>query len=524
MRNIVEWLRSRQLPTFGELVDTVVNDIGQLAQGSPGSTTTHAAGGKAPVVTTTKVVYITMAPTFAGEVASFITLDSAPTTKAGAAATVTQQPTTKTVLPESLIPAVAGPPDSTLAMATKTTAAPSTLLDKGDASATTSTSASSSSTALASSPDGGGDVSGAAKAGIAIGVLAGLLVVFMLVYYLFNKRRKEMQQQRLDDDEKINGPFSDTGRYAESGRAPPTPNKAPRLSLRPVTQFLPNLMVMDRRTSKGANIMLATSPPGTYSSAMAAANNNGGGNSGPTGGRAFGGSAWERPLTSQSNHADNPFGHYAERMPTPIIEETASAMNRPVSPMSDTERHYGNHNQQGINPLPPTPPEMHQAQFGSQPQTRQQDGYYYPPAPAVADAAPAPAPTRAPAAMGAAAAVSSLTRKTSIRKDGPMALDLTLGARDEPRSGGTALAPVPPSPAGTEFSIHSVAPGQAPMSTPTSAAIAAAGGPPLATVHRVQLDFKPTLDDELELRAGQLVRLLHEYDDGWVSAVPLDVK
>jgi hypothetical protein len=25
------------------------------------------------------------------------------------------------------------------------------------------------------------------------------------------------------------------------------------------------------------------------------------------------------------------------------------------------------------------------------------------------------------------------------------------------------------------------------------------------------------MDDELELRAGQLIRLLHEYDDGWVS-------
>jgi hypothetical protein len=33
------------------------------------------------------------------------------------------------------------------------------------------------------------------------------------------------------------------------------------------------------------------------------------------------------------------------------------------------------------------------------------------------------------------------------------------------------------------------------------------------------------MDDELELRAGQLVRLLHEYDDGWVritsSLLPL---
>jgi hypothetical protein len=26
------------------------------------------------------------------------------------------------------------------------------------------------------------------------------------------------------------------------------------------------------------------------------------------------------------------------------------------------------------------------------------------------------------------------------------------------------------------------------------------------------------MDDELELRSGQLVRMVHEYDDGWVSS------
>jgi hypothetical protein len=103
---------------------------------------------------------------------------------------------------------------------------------------------------------------------------------------------------------------------------------------------------------------------------------------------------------------------------------------------------------------------------------------------------------------------SNLTRKTSIRKDLPKPLDLT-----KPPS---PLYAVPPSPAGTEYSMHSVAPGQAPGPSATAEAIAAAGGPAHSTVHRVQLDFKPSLQDEMELRAGQLVRLLHEYDDGWV--------
>ena len=42
-------------------------------------------------------------------------------------------------------------------------------------------------------------------------------------------------------------------------------------------------------------------------------------------------------------------------------------------------------------------------------------------------------------------------------------------------------------------------------------------GPGQNNVHRVHMDFKPSMDDELELRAGSLVRMLHEYDDGWVS-------
>nr|OQO19664.1 hypothetical protein B0A51_10973 [Rachicladosporium sp. CCFEE 5018] len=66
------------------------------------------------------------------------------------------------------------------------------------------------------------------------------------------------------------------------------------------------------------------------------------------------------------------------------------------------------------------------------------------------------------------------------------------------------------------------------MSSTNSAnsATAAAGGAPAArgpnNVHRVQLDFKPSMEDELELISGQLVRMLHEYDDGWALCIRMD--
>ena len=65
----------------------------------------------------------------------------------------------------------------------------------------------------------------------------------------------------------------------------------------------------------------------------------------------------------------------------------------------------------------------------------------------------------------------------------------------------------------TPNSSRSGPPGAAPPGSPMSR------GP--NNVHRVQLDFKPSMDDELELRSGQLVRMLHEYDDGWVSCLSI---
>lgn len=67
--------------------------------------------------------------------------------------------------------------------------------------------------------------------------------------------------------------------------------------------------------------------------------------------------------------------------------------------------------------------------------------------------------------------------------------------------------------ASVQSAANAAAPGSGQVAT--AAAVAVARGP--NNVHRVQLEFKPSMEDELELISGQLVRMLHEYDDGWVS-------
>lgn len=305
--------------------------------------------------------------------------------------------------------------------------------------------------------------SAGAKAGIAFGVLGGILVVGLLVWFLFNKRRNQMEQKRAQDDEKnnekINGAFAarppSFQERPASIQTARTSATAPRLSLRPVQLEMPSFG--ERRSSRGAAMALN----------LASANQNNYENPGPQTGNGM----WERPTTGHSNHPDNPFRDNA-----PATPEPKTGTVPPNNPFDAPE------NVVGVATTTNSPPRSNDAA-------------------AVAGAAVGGA--------AVAAAGAGLTRKTSIRKESPAPLDLT---RNVP------MSPVPPSPAGTEFSQTELSPGQNPGPSHSAAAIAAAGGPAQTVVHRVQLDFKPTLEDEMGLKAGQLVRLLHEYDDGWVSS------
>lgn len=392
---------------------------------------------------------------------------------------------------------------STMATSTASSTSPTATSQTLSASATSSSSSSTS--------DGSNDV--AVKAGIALGVLGGLLVVLGLVYFLIMRRRKQMEEQQriAADDEKLNGPFED-------GPPPATPAKAPRLSLRPMTGLFTSF------TSSATGEQRAAKSPAMVM-------------------RAPGTSAWERPMTGDSHSDHNPFGSGAERIP----EEPSTPHNlvNPLTPISEASTHGASlEHAAGLAPAPraisaltadsatvprisaitmdsaTVPPiltkNLPASPAGSDGVSPIESAYDVPVGQAITTPEPVQAATFSAKASAASASLSVMERqpserRQSVRKENvPAPLDLTLPPK---------FAAVPPSPAGTEFSMQEVDPDQSPIASTSAAAIAAAGGPANSTVHRVQLDFKPTLDDEMGLQAGQLVRLLHEYDDGWVSGI-----
>nr|XP_036577873.1 uncharacterized protein CTRU02_12180 [Colletotrichum truncatum]KAF6784969.1 hypothetical protein CTRU02_12180 [Colletotrichum truncatum] len=397
--------------------------------------------------------------------------------KAGAPVIKTPSPSSSIEATSTSLPSVIEEPltesiQTTLALATDDPTIARSTRTAATANANEVTASSSpSATASAAAEKSTGETSGAAKAGIAIGVLAGVLVVFLLIFFLFNRRKKQLEQQRLaDEDEKFHGDFGNAAAVTTGNP------RAPRISLRPVTQFLPNLN-LDKRQSK-INTTANVAPAAAL------------------GARTPGQSAWERPLTSQSANPANPFGAQAERINGTIAEESGSTLSL------------------NEKPLPAVTPEPAPAPAAASPAAAANGAAPSGAIDGTAVAAGAIAASAVAAGAGAVAA-GGLVRKASTRKDGPKALDLTLPMP-------APLSTVPASPSGTEFSANSVGPGHQSTGSTGSAAIAAAGGPANTTVHRVQLDFKPTLEDEMELRAGQLVRLLHEYDDGWALCIRLD--
>lgn len=248
-------------------------------------------------------------------------------------------------------------------------------------------------------------MSGGAKAGVAFAVIAAIALCGGLIFFCWRRRKQQVDRngaEKLDEKHAsttsffsgtaaaVGAPAGEIRQSQNSLRASHSAATAPRLSLRPVTQFLPNIM-------GGGNSNTESTRDGPQMSEKSK-------------------SGWDR---TPAGTTTNPFDDAA------VLDEKNA---RPVSPLNPFEEGDG------------------------------------------------------------AKKSPSHSQKNSWEGSEP------------------------PTPKSTKFGTAAA--------VPISAAGAASGpkgpaGP--NNVHRVQLDFKPSMDDELELRSGQLVRMVHEYDDGWVS-------
>ena len=299
------------------------------------------------------------------------------------------------------------------------------------------------SAAASNIPSPSGQMSGGAKAGLALGILVAIGAVLTAVLCLYSrKKRRDRAGEKLADEKGSNS--SNAATLVPSGkpsaRSTKTLSTAPRLSLRPLTMFLPNI-AGDRKSTA----IHMDSAPATTATAQTDANGALAPTSQPTA------SAWEkRGAHSNANDPANPFGNHAE-----TVESGVTALPT-------------------LSTSPPSEP--------------------------ITIAAVAPV-----AAAGGARLSRSELQSSEPKSDLYPSQTLLPSAPAQASNRVVQPAATP----GTSAPAGNV--------TPIAASTARAVPQTSNNVHRVQLDFKPSMDDELELRAGQLVRVLHEYDDGWVS-------
>ncbi|KAF1916402.1 hypothetical protein BDU57DRAFT_556637 [Ampelomyces quisqualis] len=361
--------------------------------------------------------------------------------------------------------------ESTLMLATKTPTSNAINGIAGLASASASISA-------AASADSTQGISGGAKAGLALGILVGIGALLVGVLLLY--RRKKKQQVPLKDNEKVDvyNPPPPPPAQVQSAPAPlpiidlhPAPSihtertmsTPPRLSLRPLTQFDP---AFDNSKNAG-NAMLGVAAAGPPSPSKE--------RDLPERPR----SAWERPGAASSAPAENPFNDPQQSGPpsaNPFGNNAAVDVSQariPDSPPTASPLHFTTPSHDLANPVVPISSDVN-------------------PVVAATATASIPPPTQ-----------------------GLPALPVSNGDAVTPSPASTEDLPASPGPAPT---------GALPMAGTFAGARSnsPASGPGLNNVHRIQLDFKPSMQDELGLKAGQLVRMLHEYDDGWALCIRMD--
>lgn len=414
--------------------------------------------------TIVSVVYVTAPKTFDGPIGGYKTMDSselvedsletkATATKESSSSATKTQTTRDT--DTSKTPSANSKSDSIISTSTSkgTVTISSTSLTESIAAATPTSSTQQSSTAstfisqpaatTSSAPDSTETpqgMTGGQKAGLAFGIIIGLVALLALILCcLRRKKNKNKSYEKTDDEKQPIGPPPPPPPITRttSTVSTRTTATAPRLSLRPVTQFLPDLGARRKSSNLltptgGPNQNISTVPNQTHSETPAAA--------------------------THSGDSANPFGNHAEVSEQKSLPVQSNAA--PVNPF-DSDAAPSDDNRLGSSLAPPAEA----------------------PAPLRIRT---PTPTPPPEVSGAPAARAE-------RHITPNQHNLT-----------PARAASPAFSTNSDYSLTPVSPGYH------------ANGPPPSNVHRVQLDFKPSMEDELGLQAGQLVRLLHEYDDGWV--------
>ncbi|KAF2839482.1 hypothetical protein M501DRAFT_717014 [Patellaria atrata CBS 101060] len=307
-----------------------------------------------------------------------------------------------------------------------------TTFSRSTTSVSSPSAAATSDTSEASSSSGG--MSAGAKAGVALGVLLIFGVVFAFaLFFIRRKKQKNREAQEKLDNEKVVPPS--VVAPLNGGESTRTSATAPRLSLRPVTQFLP-MLAGDRRSTGNkpeAGPPHGLTPIGDSNGFLSPSPQ-----PSPT--------AWERKgaQSDTANNPANPFGNHAETL------ESMSARN------------------------------------GTQISL---------------------APSTTSTLTGAAAIATAAAVGPAIhRKEVPKPVSINSQA---------TIPSAAPSPAWTESSELPASPGPAPTGAPP-------GSPGMNNVHRVHQPFVPSMEDELDLHQGQLVRMVHEYDDGWALCIRMD--
>jgi len=418
------------------------------------------------VLTIISVVYSTEAKTFSGP-AVYITQAGpavappapvAPTPSGPAAQdpqptessvpTATEQADTPSSPASQSSPSDSQPTDSSVLNVTSSPTAPVT----SPVVSTPGVDAASGTSATPTAEPTSGGMSGGAKAGLAFGIILGLAFIGVGVFYLYRRQKQKHEAHERLDDEKMAMTYPDVlPRHPE----PEMAAAVPQLSLRPITQFNPNLAGTQQDSAPGgipASASASDPMPTGAAAAIAAATAT---NKGTTGLRQPGLSAWERPGSrNAANDPANPFGNHAETIASPPNGSRPSTAQAPAQAPSPSAVPIRAPSPQDVNPadfpLPssgPSSPNASSFDPNVNGQPKGSDG-------------PSSAVTGAVAGAVAGAAIA-----TAITKD------------DAPKKSGPTPGPV----------------------------------------HRVQLDFIPSMEDELEIHTGQLLRIKHEYDDGWVS-------